>query len=186
MPAPDHPAFAEPPVLVARPFAALESAAAVALTRGYAPVILGDAIEGEAAEVGRVMAGIARSVAENGHPAHAPAALLSGGEATVTMQGQGGRGGRNAEFLLAFAIAAWDQPRLSGLACDTDGRDGSERNAGAVWLPSMRGRASLAQARDHLARHDAYGFFEMVGGLVETGPTHTNVNDFRCILIEAP
>ena len=163
----------------------LDAAAAAARDLELSPLILGDAIEGEAAEAGRVMAGIARSVAEHGDPLRAPAVLLSGGETTVTVRSPGGRGGRNTTFLLGLAIASWDRP-LAAISCDTDGRDGSERNAGAVWLPEMRGRTTLAEARDYLARCDAWGFFDKVGGLVETGPTHTNVNDFRAILVEAP
>ena len=186
LPSPDHPAFSRTQtVMVARPRAVLDAAAEAARGLGLTPLILGDAIEGEAAEAGRVMAGIARSVAEHGDPLRAPAVLLSGGETTVTVRGQGGRGGRNSTFLLGLAVASWDRP-LAAIACDTDGRDGSEHNAGAIWLPEMRGRTTLAEARDHLACCDAWGFFEKVGGLVETGPTHTNVNDFRAILVEAP
>jgi glycerate 2-kinase len=185
LPPADHPAFSQGrTVLVARPRSSLLSAAEAARKMGLAPLVLGDAIEGEAAEVGRVMAGIARSVAEHGDPLAAPAVLLSGGETTVTIRGLGGRGGRNGTFLLGLAIASWHHP-FAALACDTDGRDGSEHNAGAIWLPQMRDRATLAEARDHLARCDAWGFFEKVGGLVETGPTHTNVNDFRAILVTA-
>jgi hypothetical protein len=150
---------AAPPVMVARPLAALQAAAGAASALGLTPLVLGDAIEGEAAEAGRVVAGIARSVAEHGLPVPAPAVLLSGGETTVTLRAPGGRGGRNATFLLGLVIASWDAPhaaRLSALACDTDGRDGSEANAGALWLPQMRERATLAEARAHLVRHDSW------------------------------
>jgi glycerate-2-kinase len=188
LPPADHPAFAAAEaVLVARPRAMLLAAAEAARGMGLTPLILGCAIEGEAAEVGRAMAGVARSAAEHGDPAAAPCVLLSGGETTVTVRGAGGRGGRNSTFLLGLAVQLWDAPvaaRIGAIACDSDGRDGSEANAGAIWLPAMRGRATLAEARDHLARLDAWGLFASVGGLVETGPTHTNVNDFRAVLVE--
>ncbi|MCP5071670.1 MAG: glycerate kinase, partial [Rhodobacteraceae bacterium] len=93
------------------------------------------------------------------------------------------RGGRNTEFLLAFAIATWDISGFCAIACDTDGRDGSEHNAGAIWHPEMRQRTTLREARQRLADHDAWGFFDSVGGIVDTGPTHTNVNDFRAVLV---
>ncbi len=160
---------------------ALEAAAEVCREAGVTPLILGDAIEGEAREVGRVMAGIARQVARHGQPAAAPVCLLSGGETTVTVRGQAGRGGRCSEFLLAFAIAAEGVRGASAIACDTDGRDGSEENAGAIW--SAADPFDRAEALARLDAHDAWTFFDATGGLVETGPTHTNVNDFRAVLL---
>ncbi len=181
----DHPVFAAAKThIVAAPQASLDSAASVARSNDVTPLILGDAIEGEAREAGIVMAGIARQVVTHGQPVTVPVALISGGETTVTIKKSGGRGGRNTEFLLSFAIATWDLDGVTAIACDTDGRDGSEYNAGAVWYPEMRSKTTLKQARQYLADHDAYGFFQSVGGLVETGPTHTNVNDFRAILVD--
>ncbi len=170
--------------MVATPQMALQAAGAVAEAAGVTPVILGDAIEGEAREVAKVFAGIARQVARHGHPASAPAVLLSGGETTVTVRGQG-RGGRNAEFLLALALALEGHPGIYALAADTDGIDGSEDNAGAVLGPETLSRAGAAgvDAKARLADNDGYGFFEAVEGLVKTGPTHTNVNDFRAIFV---
>ncbi len=173
--------------MIARPQASLEAAAARARAAGIAPVILGDAIEGEAREVARVMAGIARQAARHGQPAAPPCVLLSGGETTVTVTGRG-RGGRNAEFLLALAIALEGTPRTFALACDTDGIDGSEDNAGARIAPDTLARAQAAglDPRLRLADNDGYGFFAGLGDLVMTGPTLTNVNDFRSILVLAP
>lgn len=171
--------------LIATPQMALEAAADVARALGYAPVILGSAIEGEAREVARVHAGIARQVREHGQPAPAPCVLLSGGETTVTVTGTG-RGGRNAEFLLALAVALDGAPGIHALAADTDGIDGTEDNAGAIIGPDIlaRGRGLGLSAPHSLGRNDAYRFFEATGALVTTGPTMTNVNDFRAILIE--
>jgi hydroxypyruvate reductase len=159
----------------------------VAQRAGIVPVILGNAIEGEAAEVARVMAGIAQQCAAHGQPAGAPCVLLSGGETTVTVRGHG-RGGRNAEFLLALAVALRGQANIHALACDTDGIDGTEDNAGATLAPDSlaRGQALGLNARDRLADNDGYGFFSALGDLVVTGPTRTNVNDFRAILITPP
>jgi glycerate 2-kinase len=173
-------------IIIARPQASLEAAAARARAAGITPVILGDALEGEAREVGKVLAGIALQVRRHGQPAPIPCVLLSGGETTVTMRG-GGRGGRNAEFLLALAIHLNDAAGISALAADTDGIDGSEDNAGAIALPDTlaRARAKGLDARAMLADNDAYGFFAALGDLVITGPTLTNVNDFRALLIEA-
>jgi glycerate 2-kinase len=170
--------------LIARPLASLEAAAAVARTQGVTPVILGDALEGEAREVGKVMAGIARSAALHGMPAKPPVVLLSGGETTVTVRGKG-RGGRNAEFLLALAVALGGDTRISAIAGDTDGIDGSEDNAGALLLPDtlLRAEALGLDAKARLADNDGYGFFSGIGDLVVTGPTLTNVNDFRAVLI---
>jgi hydroxypyruvate reductase len=170
--------------VVASPQASLEAAAAVATAAGVTPVILGDAIEGEAAEVARVMAGIAKHCAMHGQPARPPCVLISGGETTVTVRGQG-RGGRNAEFLLGLAVALDGHPGIFGIACDTDGIDGTEDNAGALLAPDTpaRARAAGLHLRDRLADNDGYGVFAALGDLVVTGPTLTNVNDFRAILI---
>lgn len=171
--------------LVATPREALEAAAMVAVSHGWLPLILGDTIEGEAREVARAFAGIARSVATHQQPVPAPAVLISGGELTVTMAGQG-RGGPNAEFLLSLAIALDGAAGIHAIACDTDGIDGSEDNAGAIITPDTlaRARAKGLDPRARLADNDSYGFFRALGDLVVTGPTHTNVNDFRAILID--
>ena len=172
-------------ILVATPQMALEAAAAVARAHGVTPVILGDAIEGEAREVAKVHAGIARQVVRHGQPAKAPAVLLSGGETTVTVRGKG-RGGRNAEFLLALAVALDGAPGVFALAADTDGVDGTENNAGALLTPETLAHAAAAgmNAKACLADNDGYGFFAAANDLVVTGPTLTNVNDFRAILIQ--
>ncbi|MBM3952316.1 MAG: glycerate kinase, partial [Rhodospirillales bacterium] len=170
--------------LIARPLASLEAAAETARAAGVAPVILGDAIEGEAREVATVMAGIARSARRHGHPAPPPVVLLSGGETTVTVRGRG-RGGRNAEFLLALALALQGEDGISAIAGDTDGIDGSEDNAGAMIDPStlVRAAAKNMDAKARLADNDAYTLFAGLGDLVVTGPTLTNVNDFRAIVV---
>jgi len=171
--------------MVAAPQMALEAAAAVARKAGIAAHILSDAIEGEARDVGKVLAGIAVQTAERGQPFGTPCVLLSGGETTVTVKG-GGRGGRNVEFLLALAIALEGHPRIHALAGDTDGVDGQEEIAGAYIAPDSLSRAwSLGlQPTDALADNDAHGFFTALGDSVVTGPTLTNVNDFRAILID--
>ena len=173
-------------IIVARPQASLEAAAAQARAAGITPVILGDALEGEAREVAKVLAGIALQVRRHGQPAPPPCVLLSGGETTVTVRGSG-RGGRNAEFLLALTLQLNGAAGISALAADTDGIDGSEDNAGALVTPDTlaRARAHGLDARAMLADNDGYGFFAALGDLVITGPTLTNVNDFRAILIEA-
>jgi hydroxypyruvate reductase len=170
--------------MVATPQMSLEAAAEAARKVGIAPVILGDAIEGEAREVAIVHAGIARQVRRHGQPAKTPCVLLSGGETTVTVRGKG-RGGRNAEFLLALAVALGGEPGMHALAGDTDGVDGTEDNAGAILTPDslLRGAASRVDAKKMLADNDGYSFFSAIGDLVVTGPTMTNVNDFRAILI---
>lgn len=175
--------------LVATPQMALEAAADMARAAGITPVIIGDAIEGEAREVARVHAGIASQVARHGQPAAAPCVLLSGGETTVTVRGSG-RGGRNAEFLLALAVALGERStdcldRIAAIACDTDGIDGTEDNAGAIYLPDSMERASAAglSPTRRLADNDGYSVFEALGDLVITGPTLTNVNDFRAVLV---
>jgi glycerate 2-kinase len=171
-------------ILVATPQMALERAAAVARQAGITPVILGNAIEGEARDVALVHAGIARQCAAHRQPAPPPAVLLSGGETTVTVRGTG-RGGRNAEFLLSLGIALDGHPCIHALAADTDGIDGTEDNAGALISPDTLARAAARglDARSHLARNDGYGFFDALDTLVMTGPTLTNVNDFRAILV---
>ncbi|KQP80298.1 glycerate kinase [Methylobacterium sp. Leaf117] len=182
---PGDPALAAPDLrMIATPLMALRAAAACAQDVGVAACILGDAIEGEAREVGWVMAGIARSVAEHGLPISAPCVLLSGGETTVTMRGHG-RGGRNVEFLLALGVELRGHPRVHALAGDTDGVDGLEEVAGAVLAPDTIVRAArLGLSLDaSLARNDGHGFFEALGDEIITGPTLTNVNDFRAILI---
>jgi hydroxypyruvate reductase len=172
--------------IIAAPQRALEAAAAVAREAGYAPVILGDALEGEARAVGQVLAGIALQVAARDQPAAAPCVLLSGGETTVTVRGQG-RGGRNVECLLAMALALEGHPRIHALAGDTDGVDGQEEIAGAIAAPDTLARAWARGLRPHdrLDDNDGHGFFEALGDSVVTGPTLTNVNDFRAILIDA-
>lgn len=171
-------------IMVATPQMALEAAAKVARAAGVMPVILGDAIEGEAREVAQVMAGITRQVRRHGQPDKAPCVLLSGGETTVTLRGQG-RGGRNVEFLTALAVALDGAPDIHALAADTDGIDGSEDNAGAYLSPDSIARAAAkgVSAKACLASNDGYGFFQAAGGLIVTGPTLTNVNDFRAIVI---
>jgi hydroxypyruvate reductase len=170
--------------MIARPQDSLEAAAAAARQAGVTPVILGDSLEGEAREVAQVMAGIARQVDRFGQPAAPPAVLLSGGETTVTLRGKG-RGGRNAEFLLALTVALEGAAGIYALACDTDGIDGSEDNAGALSAPDSLARAAAAglDAKAMLADNDGYGFFAGLGDLVVTGPTLTNVNDFRAVLV---
>jgi glycerate 2-kinase len=170
--------------MLATPKMALDAAAAKARELGLDALVLGDALEGEAREVGRVMAGIANSVLLHGEPARAPCVLLSGGETTVTVRGQG-RGGRNAEFLLSLALSLKGESGISAIACDTDGIDGSEDNAGA-WCDGSLLESARARGIDlaaHLETNDAYTAFAQLDRLVVTGPTLTNVNDFRCILI---
>jgi hydroxypyruvate reductase len=157
--------------VVATALRSLEAAAQVFQRNGIKPVILGDAITGEAREVGREMAVLARR-------ASGPAALISGGECTVTIKGEGGRGGRCTEFLLSLGI---ETQGIWAIAGDTDGIDGSEDNAGAILTPGSMGKG--LDARAMLDKHDSYGFFRELGDLVVTGPTRTNVNDFRAILI---
>jgi glycerate 2-kinase len=174
-------------VTIATPQMSLEAAAAIAHNHGITPVILSDSIEGEARDVALVHAGIARQVAKHGQPARPPCVLLSGGETTVTVRGTG-RGGRNAEFLLALAIALEGYPGIYAMAGDTDGIDGTEDNAGALLAPDTLERAAAlgVSARAQLANNDGYGFFSRLGDLVVTGPTLTNVNDFRALLIAPP
>ncbi|MBQ5939508.1 glycerate kinase [Massilia sp. AB1] len=170
--------------MVATPQMALEAAAKVAEEEGVAACILGDSIEGEAREVGKVIAGITFQAARRGQPCAGPCVLLSGGETTVTLKGDG-RGGRNVEFLLSAAIALRGEPGVHGLAGDTDGVDGREEIAGAYFSPDTIARAFQQGMRplDSLDRNDGHGFFQALGDSVVTGPTLTNVNDFRAILI---
>jgi glycerate 2-kinase len=172
-------------LLIATPQMALEAAAVKAREDGVEPLILGDSIEGEAREVAQVMAGITRQVVNHGQPAKLPCVLLSGGETTVTVRGKG-RGGRNAEFLLALAIALDGLEGVWAIACDTDGIDGSEDNAGCVIGPDTlsRARALGLDAEVYLANNDAYSFFAALDDLVMSGPTLTNVNDFRAIVVQ--
>jgi hydroxypyruvate reductase len=171
-------------IMIGTPQASLEAAAELAQASGVTPLILSDAVEGEARDVALVHAAIARQIAAHGQPARPPCILLSGGETTVTVRGNG-RGGRNAEFLLALTIALEGHPRVHAIACDTDGVDGTEDNAGAIAGPDSLQRASALglRAKDFLADNDGYTFFSKLGDLVVTGPTLTNVNDFRAILI---
>ena len=187
-PKPGNPAFARTETrIIAAPQASLEAAAEIAAKAGYPPLILGDAIEGEAREVGKVMAGVARQVAVHGQPASRPCVLISGGETTVTVRGTG-RGGRNVEFLLSLAVELDGRPGIFAIACDTDGTDGAEEVAGAIITPDSleRARARGLNPRARLANNDAHGFFRALGDQVVTGPTLTNVNDFRAVLVNAP
>ncbi len=186
-PKPGDPAFARSETrIIATPQASLEAAAEVADQAGYRPLILGDAIEGEAKEVGKVMAAIARQIAVHGQPASSPCVLISGGETTVTVRGAG-RGGRNVELLLSLAIQLDGRPRIFAIAGDTDGADGAEEVAGAIVTPDSLERARRAglNARAVLADNDAHNFFRVLGDQVVTGPTLTNVNDFRAVLVNS-
>jgi len=185
-PKPDDPRFARHELhVVATAKMSLEAAAEVARKAGVTPLILGDAIEGESRDVALVHAGIARQVKREGHPATPPCVLLSGGETTVTVRGHG-RGGRNTEFLLAVAMALNGEPGISALAADTDGIDGTETSAGAVLTSDSLERAAARNldVTSMLADNDSHRFFSELGDLVITGPTLTNVNDFRAILVE--
>lgn len=184
-PKPTHPQFARNQhQVIATARQALEAAAAVARAAGITPYILSDGIEGEARDIGTMHAAIARHIAAYSQPFGAPCVLLSGGETTVSVRGKG-RGGRNAEFLLSVAAVLDGHPRIHAIACDTDGIDGSEDNAGAILHPEDAARASALglRARAMLENNDGYGFFSALDRLIVTGPTRTNVNDFRAILI---
>jgi hydroxypyruvate reductase len=153
---------------------------------GLTPVILGDALEGEAKEMGTVLAGIARSVRAHGEPASAPVVLLSGGETTVTLGAHAsGRGGRNTTFLLGLALALDGAPGIWAIAGDTDGIDGMDDVAGALLAPDTLARVKAAgrDPRGMMRAHDSHGFFDAAGDAIRIGPTLTNVNDFRAILI---
>src|SRR5208282_4221683 len=171
-------------VIIATPQMSLEAAAAVARSAGVTPLILANDMEGEARDVALVHAAIAREVYHYDQPAAAPCVLISGGETTVTVRGSG-RGGRNAEFLLALGVALDGHPGIYAFAGDTDGIDGTEDNAGALLGPDSLARAATAgvSAKAMLSNNDGYSFFSAIGDLVVTGPTLTNVNDFRAILV---
>jgi len=162
----------------------LRAAAAFFRERGWSAAVLGDSVTGEASEVAKVYGALARQVAREREPFAPPVALISGGECTVTLRGSG-RGGRCTEFLLSLAVDLAGEPDICAVACDTDGIDGSEDNAGAVLLPDSVARAAAlgADAKKLLANNDGYGFFSALGDLVVTGPTCTNVNDYRAILV---
>jgi hydroxypyruvate reductase len=172
--------------LIAAPAMALAAAADTARRLGLAPLILGDALQGESREMGTVLAGIALSVRTHRQPLPPPALLLSGGETTVTMRdGKAGRGGRNSEFLLGLGVALAGAAGIWAAAGDTDGIDGSEDNAGALLAPDSLARARAAgfDPLAVLAGHDSYSLFDALGDLIRTGPTLTNVNDIRAILV---
>ena len=185
-PKPGDPVFARVENrVIATAHASLEAAAAVFAGRGIRPVILGDTVTGEAADVAKVMAALVRELRTYRAPFPPPVALISGGECTVTLRAEGGRGGRCSEFLLALAIELEDVAAIHALAADTDGIDGSEDNAGALLAPDTlsRARAAGLDARKLLARNDSYGFFAALDDLLVTGPTRTNVNDYRAIVV---
>jgi glycerate 2-kinase len=176
--------------LIATPQQSLEAAAEAARAAGLAAYILSDEMEGESREVGKVHAALARAVALKGQPFQKPCVILSGGETTVTIRKQApgtprGRGGRAGEFCMGLALALQGQPGVYALAADTDGIDGVEDNAGALVGPDTLQRALAAGMKldNYLDRNDAYGYFDQLGDLVVSGPTYTNVNDFRAILI---
>lgn len=184
-PYPDDPIFANNEArIAAAPLLALRAAARVAEEAGFTPLILGDALEGESRELGIAMAGIAASVKRHGTPAKPPCVLLSGGETTVTIKGDG-VGGPNAEFMLSLAVALEGAEGIWAAAGDTDGVDGAADVAGALIGPDILARAATAglDPRAELARNNAHGFFEAVGAQIVPGPTRTNVNDFRAILV---
>jgi len=189
-PKPDNPIFAQISFeLIASPQDSLRAAADAALRQDITPIVLSDRIEGEARDVALVHAAIARQLRVRefrigDRAVTLPAVVLSGGETTVAVKGKG-RGGRNAEFLLALAVALDGAEGISALACDTDGIDGTEDNAGAIVHPDSIARAAALglRATAALADNDGYGFFAALGDLITTGPTLTNVNDFRAILV---
>jgi glycerate-2-kinase len=172
--------------MIATPLMALEAMAAEARALGLAPIILGDALEGEAKVLGTALAGIARSAAAHGHPLRPPCVILSGGETTVTLPPDAaGRGGRSTECLLGLALALEGHAGIWALCADTDGIDGKSDAAGAICTPDSlaRARATGLDPRALLAAHDSYGFFQALGDLLVTGPTLTNVNDVRAVLV---
>lgn len=185
-PKPGDAAFANARVVMAAsPRQSLEAAAELARESGVTPLILGDALEGESRELGRLLAGIARSVRTHGDPVRPPAVILSGGETTVTLREPRGRGGPNAECALGLALALDGLPGVHALCADTDGIDGHGGLAGAIVGPDTLARARAAghAPREALEHHDAYGLFEAIGAALEPGPTGTNVNDFRAVLV---
>lgn len=185
-PKPGSPVFEKTEnLVVATAHRSLEAAARLFQENGVTPVVLGDSITGEASEVAKVMAGIVREILAHGAPFKPPVALISGGECTVTVRRAGGRGGRCGEFLLALGVDLCGAGRVHAIAADTDGIDGSEENAGALLGPDSLARASAGgiDAKKFLAANDSYGVFSALGDLVVTGPTRTNVNDYRAILV---
>jgi len=171
--------------VIATAHACLMSAAAFVQHRGTTPMVLGDSVTGESREVAKVHAAIARQLRRHSHPFRPPVAIISGGETTVTVRGTG-KGGRCSEFLLSLAVELEAEAHVWALAADTDGIDGAESNAGAIVTPDSLARASAAgiDAKAKLANNDGFGFFEALGDLVTTGPTRTNVNDYRIILVQ--
>tara|TARA_B110001454_G_scaffold215471_1_gene236968 strand:+ start:40 stop:1323 length:1284 start_codon:yes stop_codon:yes gene_type:complete len=171
--------------LIARPQNALLKAAEVSEDNKFSSLILSDSIEGESNDIGMVHAAIVKQVNKYAQPAKAPLCILSGGETTVTIRNPNGKGGRNTQFLLSLAIALDSVANVYAIACDTDGIDGSENNAGALLYPDTLERAYKLglNPKKYVERNDAYTFFFKLGDLVETGPTYTNVNDFRAILV---
>ena len=171
--------------VIATAHSSLEAAAEVFRAAGMPPAILGDSITGEASEVAKVMAALVREVRGHGSPFQPPVALISGGECTVTVRSKNGRGGRCSEFLLSLGVELDGMVSVHAIAADTDGIDGSEDNAGALLTPDSlaRARAKGLDTRKLLAANDSYGFFSALGDLVITGPTRTNVNDYRAILV---
>jgi hydroxypyruvate reductase len=185
-PHPDDPAFARDEVhVIASASLSLDAAAKSAESAGIPAVILSDAIEGEARDIGKMHAAMTREVVARDRPFPKPVVILSGGETTVTLSGDGGRGGRNTEFLLSFALSVDGTEGIVALAADTDGIDGSEDNAGAFadGTTAARIRAAGGDPAALLAAHDAWGAFDLAGDIFAPGPTGTNVNDFRAILI---
>lgn len=185
-PKPGDPVFARVENrVVATAHRSLEAAAATLRAAGVTPVILGDSVTGEASEVAKVLAAVVREVRRYGAPFAPPVALISGGECTVTLRAEDGRGGRCSEFLLALAIELEGVSGVHAIAADTDGIDGSEDNAGALLGPdtATRARSAGIDPRDFLARNDSYGFFAALGDLLVTGPTLTNVNDYRAVVV---
>lgn len=171
-------------ILIARPQDALEAAATYARQKGVQPLILGNAIEGEARDVALVMAGIVKQVVDFNQPLPSPCVLISGGETTVRVAGNG-KGGRNSEFLLHFAMAIDKNPRVHAISCGTDGSDGTEDNAGAILHPDTLAKAAQkgGDPKLYAANNDSYSFFQLADAIIETGPTRTNVNDFRALYV---
>ena len=171
--------------MVGKPQASIDAAANIAKAAGVRPIVLGDDIEGEARDVAQKHAEMALNIIETHENSNGPCVILSGGETTVSIKGKGGRGGPNGEYALAMALTLKGNKHVYALSCDTDGIDGSEDNAGAMISPDTleRGKIISLDAELFLEHNDSYGFFEKAGGLVMTGPTCTNVNDFRAILI---